>query len=129
METTARVAELTVLAERAANDFAAKAEVAEDAITKAEQAVAEANEQAQEANESMADAQSKVSAAARAARDATNKNAAAAAAASVARKLPTNVRVTPAPRSSATTIEGNGTRATITGLKPGQKIKVTVKIK
>ena len=126
---TKRVEELSVVAQEATTELEAKAEAAEDALGAAEVALANANQQSEAASEAASEAQAKVSAATRAARDATNKNAAAVAATSVARKLPTTVKVTPAPRSSATTVDGNGTRATITGLKPGQKIKVTVKIK
>jgi uncharacterized protein (DUF1501 family) len=126
---TKRVEELSVVAQEATTQLEAKAEAAQDALGAAEDALASANRQSEEASEAASEAQTKVSAATRAAREATNKNAAAVAASSVARKLPTTVKVTPAPRSSATTVDGNGTRATITGLKPGQKIKVTVKIK
>jgi hypothetical protein len=39
------------------------------------------------------------------------------------------VKISPAPKATSNSSDGNGTRAIITGLKPGQKIKVTVKIR
>ena len=74
-------------------------------------------------------ASTKVAEATQAAKTATNSTAAASAATSVAKSLPTTVKIAPAPKSTAKSTDGNGTKATITGLKPGQKIKVTVKIK
>jgi hypothetical protein len=123
------VEELTVVANTTSQQFEAKAKEVETALAVANEAVEVAKEKSESAAEAAKTASTKVAEATQAAKTATNSTAAASAATSVAKSLPTTVKIAPAPKSTSKSTDGNGTKATITGLKPGQKIKVTVKIK
>jgi uncharacterized repeat protein (TIGR02543 family) len=128
-EATKKVEELTVVANTTSQQFEAKAKEVETALAVANEAVEVAKEKSESAAEAAKTASTKVAEATQAAKTATNSTAAASAATTVAKSLPTTVKIAPAPKSTAKSTDGNGTKATITGLKPGQKIKVTVKIK
>jgi uncharacterized repeat protein (TIGR02543 family) len=128
-EATKKVEELTVVANTTTQQFEAKAKEVETALAAANEAVEVANEKSESAAEAAKTASTKVAEATQAAKTATNSTAAASAATSVAKSLPTIVKIAPAPKTTSKSTDGNGTKATITGLKPGQKIKVTVKIK
>jgi uncharacterized repeat protein (TIGR02543 family) len=128
-EATKKVEELTVVANTTSQQFEAKAKEVEITLAAANEAVEVAKEKSESAAEAAKTASTKVAAATQAAKTATNSTAAASAATTVAKSLPTTVKIAPAPKSTSKSTDGNGTQATITGLKPGQKIKVTVKIK
>ncbi|CAN2228422.1 Listeria/Bacterioides repeat [Candidatus Nanopelagicaceae bacterium] len=128
-EVSKKVEELTVVATTTTQQFEAKAKEVETTLAAATEAVETAKQKSEDAAEAAQTAAAKVSAATQAAKIATNTTAAASAATAVAKSLPTTVKIAPAPKSTSKSIDGNGTKATITGLKPGQKIKVTVKIK
>jgi uncharacterized repeat protein (TIGR02543 family) len=128
-EATKKVEELTVVANTTSQQFEAKAKEVETALAVANEAVEVAKEKSESAAEAAKTASTKVAEATQAAKTATNSTAAASAATSVAKSLPTTVKIAPAPKSTSKSTDDNGTKATITGLKPGQKIKVTVKIK
>jgi uncharacterized repeat protein (TIGR02543 family) len=128
-EVSKKVEELTVVATTTTQQFEAKAKEVETTLAAATEAVETAKQKSEDAAEAAQTAAAKVSAATQAAKIATNTTAAASAATAVAKSLPTTVKIAPAPKSTSKSTDGNGTKATITGLKPGQKIKVTVKIK
>lgn len=128
-EATKKVEELTVAAQVASEQFEEKSKDATEKIADATQAVAAAKQLSEAAAEASAQAKNRVAEAKEAAQEATSSTAAATAARAVARSLPTTVKISPAPRATSNSSDGNGTRAIITGLKPGQKIKVTVKIR
>lgn len=128
-EATKKVEELTVVANTTTRQFEAKAKEVETALAAANEAVEVAKEKSESAAKAAKTASTKVAEATQAAKTATNSTAAASAATTVAKSLPTTVKIAPAPKSTAKSTDDNGTKATITGLKPGQKIKVTVKIK
>lgn len=126
-----KVEELTKVAATTSQEFETRAKEVETTLEVANQTVEIAkvvNERAEKASQS---AEEKVSEASQAAKTATNSTAAATAASTVARSLPTTVKIAPSKNtnSNPSLSNGNGTKATITGLKPGQKIKVTVKVK
>jgi uncharacterized repeat protein (TIGR02543 family) len=128
-EVSKKVEELTVVATTTTQQFEAKAKEVETTLAAATEAVETAKQKSEDAAEAAQTAAAKVSAATQAAKTATNTTAAASAATAVAKSLPTTVKIAPAPKSTSKSTDGNGTKATITGLKPGQKIKVTVKTK
>jgi uncharacterized repeat protein (TIGR02543 family) len=128
-EATKKVEELTVAAQVASEQFEEKSKDATEKIADATQAVAAAKQLSEAAAEASAQAQTRVAEAKKAAQEATSTTAAATAARAVAKSLPTTVKISPAPRATSNSSDGKGTRAIITGLKPGQKIKVTVKIR
>jgi uncharacterized repeat protein (TIGR02543 family) len=128
-EVTKKVEELTVVATTTSQQFEAKAKEVEAILASANQAVEIAKQKTDDANAAAQIAATKVSAATQAAKVATTTTAAATAASAVAKSLPTTVKIAPAPKPNTSIKDGNGTKATITGLKPGQKIKVTVKEK
>ncbi|MSW17707.1 MAG: hypothetical protein F2851_01975, partial [Actinobacteria bacterium] len=126
-----KVEELTKVAATTSQEFETKAKEVETTLEAANQAVEMAKDKNERAEKSAQNAEEKVSVASQAAKVATNSTAAATAATTVARSLPTTVKIAPSKNTNSNTSisNGNGTKATITGLKPGQKIKVTVKIK
>ncbi|CAN2226769.1 Listeria/Bacterioides repeat [Candidatus Nanopelagicaceae bacterium] len=128
-EVSKKVEELTVVAAATSQQFEAKAKEVVVTLAAANEAVETAKQKSEDASQAAQTAAAKVSAATQAAKVATNTTAAAAAATAVAKSLPTTVKIAPAPVSTSKSTDGNGTKATITGLKPGQKIKVTVKVK
>ncbi|CAN2228028.1 Listeria/Bacterioides repeat [Candidatus Nanopelagicaceae bacterium] len=128
-EVSKKVEELTVVATTTTQQFEAKAKEVETTLAAATEAVETAKQKSEDAAEASQEAAAKVSAATQAAKVATNTTAAATAATAVAKSLPTTVKIAPAPKPTSKSTDGNGTKATITGLKPGQKIKVTVKTK
>ena len=128
-EVTKKVEELTVVATTTSQQFEAKAKEAESTLAVANQAVAVAKEKTDNVTVAAEAAASKVSAASQAAKVATTSTAAASAASAVAKSLPATVKIAPTAKPNTNISNGNGTKATITGLKPGQKIKVTVKEK
>jgi uncharacterized repeat protein (TIGR02543 family) len=128
-EVSKKVEELTVVAATTSQQFEEKAKEVVATLAAASEAVETAKQKSEDAAEASQEAAAKVSAASQAAKVATNTTAAATAATAVAKSLPTTVKIAPTPKSTSKSTDGNGTKATITGLKPGQKIKVTVKIK
>ena len=128
-EATKKVEELTVVAKVASEQFQEKSKDATEKIADATQAVAAAKQLSEAAAEASVEAKNRVAEAKEAAQEATSTTAAATAARAVAKSLPTNVKISPAPKTNSRSTDGNGTKAVITGLKPGQKIKVTVKIR
>ena len=126
-----KVEELTKVAATTSQEFETKAKEVETTLEAANQAVEMAKDKNERAEKSAQNAEEKVSVASQAAKTATNSTAAATAATTVARSLPTTVKIAPSKNtnSNPSLSNGNGTKATITGLKPGQKIKVTVKVK
>jgi len=128
-EATKKVEELTVVVNTTSQQFEAKAKEVETALAAANEAVEVAKEKSESAAEAAKTASTKVAEATQAAKTATNSTAAASAATTAAKSIPTTVKIAPAPKSTAKSTDGNSTKATITGLKPGQKIKVTVKVK
>jgi hypothetical protein len=123
------VEEVQVVAQTTAKDAEQKTTVAVEAQKDAAEAVQAAQEQSATAAVATSAVASKSAQATQAAKAATVAVAAATAATAAAKALPTTVKIAPAPKSTSNSTDGNGTKATITGLKPGQKIKVTVKVK
>jgi uncharacterized repeat protein (TIGR02543 family) len=106
-------------AEEAAAEFEEAAEAAEEAQTVAA-------EEAQEAVEIKTEVATKTAAATKAAASATVATKVATAAKAAAAKVPSKAVITKKP---STTSGKNSAKATVTGLKPGQKVKVTVNVK
>jgi uncharacterized repeat protein (TIGR02543 family) len=126
---TKKVEEVQVVAQTTAKDAEQKTTVAVEAQKDAAEAVQAAQEQSATAAVATSAVASKSAQATQAAKAATVAVAAANAATAAAKALPTTVKIAPAPKSTSNSTDGNGTKAAITGLKPGQKIKVTVKVK
>lgn len=126
---TKKVEEVQVIAQATAKDAEQKISVAAEAQQDAVEAVQAAQEQSATAAAATSAVATKAAQATQAAKAATVAVAAASAATAAAKALPTTVKIAPAPAATSKTSDGNGTKATITGLKPGQKIKVTVKVK
>ena len=125
-EITAKVADAQRVAD-AANDKAVASVVAQEqaqtaAIASTQQAVVQATEAVAVRTESVA----KSAVATKAAADAALLAKAATAAVVAAAKVPTKAVIAPKP---STPTKPNSAKATITGLKPGQKVKVTVNVK
>jgi uncharacterized repeat protein (TIGR02543 family) len=110
-------------AQDAAEIAAAEYEEASDA---AEQAQTVAAEEAQDAVEIKSEVATKTAAATKAASNATVAAKVATAAKAAAAKVPSKAVITKKP---STTTGKNSAKATVTGLKPGQKVKVTVNVK
>ena len=106
-------------AEEAAAEFEEAAEAAEEAQTVAA-------EEAQEAVEIKTEVATKTAAATKAAASATVATKVATAAKAAAAKVPSKAVITKKP---STTSGKNSAKATVTGLKPGQKVKVTVNVR
>jgi hypothetical protein len=125
-EASAKVAEAQRVAD-AANVKAAAAVVAEE---RAQAVVAAATQQAQvqaaEVVAVRADSTAKTAVAVKAAADASLAAKVAAAAKAAAAKVPSKAVISAKPSTST---NKNSAKATISGLKPGQKVKVTVNVK
>jgi len=125
-EITAKVADAQRVAD-AANDKAVASVVAQEqaqtaAIASTQQAVVQATEAVAVRTESVA----KSAVATKAAADAALSAKVATAAVAAAARVPTKAVIAPKP---STPRKPNSAKATITGLKPGQKVKVTVNVK
>ena len=125
-EVTAKVA----AAQKNADAANAKAESTAVAAVQAEStaavAVQAAQTQSSEAAAAKTDSINKTSTATKAAADAGIASKIASAAVAAAAKVPS--KATPTPKPTATPSK-NSAKATVTGLKPGQKVKVTVNVK
>ena len=114
-----------------AQTVTANAELKATAAIAAQESANNALQVAQDKSESAAQATATVAAkaaeASKAASTVTATAAAAKAAQAIAKSIPATAK--DIPTSAGISKSGNGTVATITGLKPGQKIKVTVKVK
>jgi uncharacterized repeat protein (TIGR02543 family) len=97
----------------------------EEASVAAEEAQTVAAEEAQDAVEIKTEVATKTAAATKAAATATVAAKVATAAKAAAAKVPSKAVITKKP----STTSKNGAKATVTGLKPGQKVKVTVNVK
>ena len=119
-----------VEAERIAEEAATDAEEAvaqyEEAIDDAVQATEIAETQAEEAIAVKAESVTKNAAATKAAAAATVAAKVATAAKAAAAKVPSKAVIAAKPSTST---NKNSAKATVTGLKPGQKVKVTVNVK
>jgi len=125
-EITAKVADAQRVAD-AANVKAVASVVAQEqaqtaATTSTQQAVVQATEAVAVRTESVA----KAAVATKAVADATLAAKVATAAVTAAAKVPAKAVIAPVP---STPTKPNSAKATITGLKPGQKVKVTVNVK
>jgi uncharacterized repeat protein (TIGR02543 family) len=110
-----------------AQDAAEEAEAEfEEASDVAEEAQEIAAQKAQDAIEVRTEAASKTAAASRAAANATVAGKVAAAARAAAARVPSRAVIAAKPSTST---NKNSAKATISGLKPGQKVKVTVNVK
>ena len=117
-------------AEKISVELSAKAESAifaqVEAVKSAESANAEAEKQASEAVNIKAESITKNAAASKAVATASVAAKVAAAAAAAAAKVPSKAVITTKPSTSTSK---NSATATVSGLKPGQKVKVTVNVK
>jgi uncharacterized repeat protein (TIGR02543 family) len=118
-EVEAAVAE----AQEAAEEATAEYEEASDAAAEAQETAAE---KAQDAVDIKAEVATKTAAATKAAAAATVATKVATAAKAAAAKVPSKAVIVPKPSTSK---NKNSAKATVTGLKPGQKVKVTVNVK
>jgi uncharacterized repeat protein (TIGR02543 family) len=132
-EINKKIEEVTVKAEEAqkvAETAATKADAAEaaqeEAVETAEDATEEAQIQAAEAVEVKAESVTKTAEATKAVAAATVAAKVATAAKAAAAKVPATAKIVPKPSTSTSK---NSAKATVTGLKPGQKVKVTVNVK
>jgi hypothetical protein len=125
-EITAKVAEAQRVADTA--NIRAEAAIAAQEIAQTAAAVAakQAEVQAAEVATVRAESTAKIAAATKAAADASLAGKVAAAAKAAAAKVPARAVIAAKP---STTKSKNSAKATITGLKPGQKVKVTVNVK
>jgi hypothetical protein len=125
-EITAKVAEAQRVADTA--NIRADAAIAAQEIAQAAAALAaqQAEVQAAEVATVKAESTAKNAAATRAAADASLAGRVAVAAKAAAAKVPARAVIAAKP---STTTSKNSAKATITGLKPGQKVKVTVNVK
>jgi len=118
-EVEAAVEEAQDAAEEATTEF-------EEASDAAEEAQEVATEKAQDALDVKAEAATKTAAATSAVAAATIASKVATAAKAAAAKVPSKAVIAPKPSTST---NKNSAKATISGLKPGQKVKVTVNVK
>ena len=132
-EINKKIEEVTVKAEEAqkvAETAATKADAAEaaqeEAVETAEDATKEAQIQAAEAVEVKAESVTKTAEATKAVAAATVAAKVATAAKAAAAKVPATAKIVSKPSTSTSK---NSAKATVTGLKPGQKVKVTVNVK
>jgi uncharacterized repeat protein (TIGR02543 family) len=110
-------------AQEAAEEATAEYEEASDAAAEAQETAAE---KAQDAVDIKAEVATKTAAATKAAANATVAAKVATAAKAAAAKVPSKAIIAPKPSTST---NKNSAKATVTGLKPGQKVKVTVNVK
>jgi uncharacterized repeat protein (TIGR02543 family) len=125
-EVTVKAEEAQKVAEEAATKADAAAETQATAVQAAETATKEAQTQAVVAVAVKAESVTKTAAAAKAAAAATVATKVATAAKAAAAKVPSKAVIVPKPSTSK---NKNSAKATVTGLKPGQKVKVTVNVK
>jgi uncharacterized repeat protein (TIGR02543 family) len=125
-EVTTKVEEVQKSVEAATNRAEAAATVQEAAAQNAEAATQEAQTQAAEAVAVKAESVAKTAAATKAVAAASVAAKVATAAKEAAAKVPSKAVITTKP---STTTAKNSATATVTGLKPGQKVKVTVNVK
>lgn len=128
-----KIADVTtkvVALQKVADEMQVKADtaIAAQTITRAavEVATQNATVQANEASAVKIESIEKTSAATKAAADASLAAKVATAAKAAAAKVPAKAVIAASPSASA---KPNSTKATISGLKPGQKVKVTVNVK
>ena len=125
-EMTVKVAEAQRVATAANVRAEATVAAQERAQTAAAVAARQAEAQATEAVAIKAESTAKIDVATKAAADASLAAKVAAAAKAAAAKVPARAVIATTP---STTTSKNSAKATITGLKPGQKVKVTVNVK
>ena len=125
-EIETKVEEAEKLAEEATTQAEAAAEEYEAAVEEAAEAIEIAEAQAAVAVAVKAESATKTAVATKAAAAATVAAKVAAAAKAAAAKVPSKAVITKKPASST---KKNSATATVTGLKPGQKVKVTVNVK
>ena len=126
-EMTVKVAEAQRVATAANVRAEATVAAQERAQTAAAVAAQQAAAQATEAAAIKAESTAKIDVATKAAADASLAAKVAAAAKAAAAKVPAKAVIAAKPGTSTTS--KNSAKATITGLKPGQKVKVTVNVK
>ena len=126
-EMTVKVAEAQRVATAANVRAEATVAAQERAQTAAAVAAQQAEAQATEAVAIKAESTAKIDVATKAAADASLAAKVAAAAKAAAAKVPAKAIIAAKPGTSTTS--KNSAKATITGLKPGQKVKVTVNVK
>ena len=126
-EMTVKVAEAQKVAIAANVKAEATVAAQERAQTAAAVAARQAEAQATEAVAIKAESTAKIDVATKAAADASLAAKVAAAAKAAAAKVPAKAVIAAKPGTSTTS--KNSAKATITGLKPGQKVKVTVNVK
>ena len=126
-EMTVKVAEAQRVATAANASAEATVAAQERAQTAAAVAAQQAAAQATEAVAIKAESTAKIDVATKAAADASLAAKVAAAAKAAAAKVPAKAVIAAKPGTSTTS--KNSAKATITGLKPGQKVKVTVNVK
>jgi uncharacterized repeat protein (TIGR02543 family) len=125
-EVSAKAEEAQKVAEVAATKADAAAEAQATAVQVADSATKDAQTQAAVAIDVKAESVTKTAAATKAAAAATVAAKVAAAAKAAAAKVPSKAVIVPKPSTST---NKNSAKATVTGLKPGQKVKVTVNVK
>jgi uncharacterized repeat protein (TIGR02543 family) len=124
-EIETKVEEAEKIAEEATTEAEEAVEEYEAAIEEATEAIEIAEEQAAEAVAVKTESATKTAAATKAAAAATVAAKVATAAKAAAAKVPSKAVITKKP----STTKKNSATATVTGLKPGQKVKVTVNVK
>jgi uncharacterized repeat protein (TIGR02543 family) len=125
-EVTVKAEEAQKVAEEAATKADTAAETQATAVQAAESATKDAQSQAAVAETVKAESVTKTAAATKAAANATVAAKVATAAKAAAAKVPSKAVITKKP---STTTGKNSAKATVTGLKPGQKVKVTVNVR
>jgi uncharacterized repeat protein (TIGR02543 family) len=126
VEVTARAEEAQKVAEVAATKSDAAVEAQTTAVETAAAATKNAQTQSSEAVAVKAESVAKTAAATKAVADATVAAKVARAAREAAAKVPSKAVIAPKPSTST---NKNSATATVTGLKPGQKVKVTVNVR
>ena len=125
-EVSTKVEEVQKLVEAATTKADAAVAAQEEAVENAEDATEEAQIQADEAVEVKEESVVKIAAATKATAAATVAVKVATAAKAAAAKVPSKATIVP---KASTSTSKNSAKATVTGLKPGQKVKVTVNVK
>ena len=125
-EVSTKVDEVQKSVEAATTKADAAVAAQEEAVETAEDATEEAQIQAAEAVEVKAESVTKTAEATKAVAAATVAAKVATAAKAAAAKVPATAKIVPKPSTSTSK---NSAKATVTGLKPGQKVKVTVNVK
>ena len=125
-EVTVRAEEAQKVAETAATKADAAVEAQATAVQTADAATKDAQTQAAEAVTVKAESVTKTAAATKAVAAATVAAKVATAAKEAAAKVPATAKIVP---KASTSTNKNSATATVTGLKPGQKVKVTVNVR